>query len=116
MPRVLISKPEIFGFGLNSQHCARQAFMGVNYSYEQFYQALRRSWRFGQKRAVKAHIVMADTTQPVLDAVMTKAAQHEEMKANMFIATRRAQAQSRRIKLDYNPTALAGIPDFLKSA
>lgn len=54
--RVLISKPSICGFGLNWQHCARMAFVGVTDSFESYYQAVRRSWRFGQKRDVHVHV------------------------------------------------------------
>jgi hypothetical protein len=54
--RVLISKPSICGWGLNWQHCARIAFVGVTDSWEAYYQAVRRCWRFGQKREVHAHI------------------------------------------------------------
>lgn len=47
--RVLVTKPSICGFGMNFQHCADMAFVGLSDSYEQFYQAVRRCWRFGQK-------------------------------------------------------------------
>ncbi len=58
--RVLITKPSIAGFGLNWQHCARMAFVGVTDSFESYYQAVRRCWRFGQKRAVDVHIFASD--------------------------------------------------------
>lgn len=54
--RVLITKPSIAGFGLNWQHCARMAFVGVTDSFESYYQAVRRCWRFGQKRDVHVHV------------------------------------------------------------
>jgi SNF2 family DNA or RNA helicase len=54
--RVLVSKPSICGWGLNWQHSARMAFVGVTDSYEAYYQAVRRCWRFGQKRDVHVHI------------------------------------------------------------
>lgn len=54
--RVLITKPSIAGFGLNWQHCARMAFVGVTDSFEAYYQAVRRCWRFGQKRPVDVHV------------------------------------------------------------
>ena len=59
--RVIITKPGIAGHGLNWQHCANVAFVGLSYSFEEFYQALRRSYRFGQTRVVNAHIVQART-------------------------------------------------------
>lgn len=54
--RVLVSKPSICGWGLNWQHAARMAFVGVTDSYEAYYQAVRRCWRFGQRREVHVHI------------------------------------------------------------
>ncbi len=53
---VIISKPSILGWGVNMQHAARMAFVGVTDSYEAFYQAVRRQWRFGQTRDVHVHI------------------------------------------------------------
>ena len=55
--RVLVSKASMFGFGLNLQGCARMAFVGLSDSFEEFYQAVRRCWRFGQTRAVDVHVV-----------------------------------------------------------
>jgi hypothetical protein len=57
--RVLISKPKIAGFGMNWQHCARMAFVGLDDSFEKFYQAVRRCYRFGQTRSVKVHLFTA---------------------------------------------------------
>ena len=54
--QVLVSKPSICGFGLNWQHCARMAFVGVTDSFEAYYQAVRRCWRFGQQRPVDVHV------------------------------------------------------------
>lgn len=55
--RVLITKPTIAGFGMNWQHCRRVAFVGLSDSYEQFYQAIRRCWRYGQKRDVYCYVI-----------------------------------------------------------
>lgn len=55
--RVIVTKPSIAGFGMNWQHCARMAFVGLSHSYEQLYQATRRCWRFGQTREVEAIII-----------------------------------------------------------
>lgn len=56
----LIVKPSIAAFGLNWQHCARMAFVGLSDSYEAYYQAIRRCYRYGQTRRVHAHIVLSD--------------------------------------------------------
>jgi superfamily II DNA or RNA helicase len=58
--RVLVTKPSIAGFGLNWQHAARMAFVGVTDSWEAYYQAVRRCWRFGQSREVDVHIFASD--------------------------------------------------------
>ncbi len=58
--RILLSKPSICGFGLNFQHCARMCFVGVKDSYESTYQAIRRCWRFGQKREVHVHVFASE--------------------------------------------------------
>jgi hypothetical protein len=58
--RHLVTKPGIAAFGLNWQHCARMAFVGLSDSYEQYYQAIRRCYRYGQTRAVRVHIVLSD--------------------------------------------------------
>ncbi|HAN91234.1 MAG TPA: helicase, partial [Nitrospira sp.] len=59
--RVLITKPSIAGFGMNWQHCARMAFVGLSDSYEKYYQAIRRCWRFGQARPVTAYVVTSSS-------------------------------------------------------
>ena len=56
----LITKPSIAAMGLNWQHCARMAFVGLSDSYEQYYQAIRRCYRYGQTRVVRAHVVLSE--------------------------------------------------------
>ncbi|RJQ09416.1 MAG: helicase [Dehalococcoidia bacterium] len=77
--RVMVSKPTLAGFGLNLQHCARMAFVGLSYSFEQYYQAIRRCWRFGQARPVQCHVVTADTEGAVVAAIQEKERQAMEM-------------------------------------
>lgn len=84
--RVLISKPSICGMGMNFQHCRNVAFVGLSYSFEDFYQALRRSYRFGQKYPVNAYIVQAATEGAILQAVQNKMAAHERMQTAMKAA------------------------------
>lgn len=69
---VLVTKVEIAGFGMNLQVCARQVFVGLDDSYERYYQAIRRSWRFGQENDVVCHIVLSDAEQEVYDNVLRK--------------------------------------------
>ena len=82
--RVLISKPKICGFGMNWQHCARMAFVGLDDSFEKFYQAVRRCYRFGQKRSVRVHLFTAENEGQILLNLKRKEAQHHEMSANMI--------------------------------
>ncbi len=82
--RVIVTKPSITGFGLNWQHCHKMAFVGLNDSYEQLYQAIRRCYRFGQTRSVEVHLISADVEGAVLDNVKRKEAQAVEMAAAMI--------------------------------
>lgn len=70
--RVLITKPSIAGFGLNWQHCARMAFVGVTDSWEAYYQAVRRCWRFGQLREVAVHIFASNLEGAVVANLQRK--------------------------------------------
>ncbi len=82
--RVLISKPKICGFGMNWQHCARMAFVGIDDSFEKFYQAVRRCYRFGQKRNLHVHIFTAENEGQILANLKRKEVQHHEMSENMI--------------------------------
>ena len=108
----LLTKPSIAGYGLNYQHCARMAFMGLSFSYENYYQAIRRCWRFRQKRAVEVHIVCADTEASIWDVVSRKSGDHEKMKAEMSAAMARAH-QSSEVLSHYNPNLEAALPEWL---
>lgn len=92
--RVLVSKPSILGFGLNFQHCSNMAFVGLSYSYEQQYQAIRRSYRFGQTRPVNVHLIFAETEGKVAESVAEKQREHEKMKVAMVDAMRETQLEN----------------------
>ena len=77
--RVLVTKPTIAGFGMNWQHCANVAFVGLSDSYEQFYQAIRRCWRFGQERDVHCYVVTAEAEGAVVANIRRKEKQAAEM-------------------------------------
>ncbi|MCD0155983.1 DNA methyltransferase [Deinococcus sp. 6GRE01] len=89
--RVLITKPTIAGWGLNFQHCARQVFASLNYSFEELYQAVGRSDRYGQTRPVQVHLITTDTHSNVLTAVQRKQTEHTTMQGRLIEATRAAQ-------------------------
>lgn len=85
--RVLISKSGIFGYGMNWQHCCNVAFVGLSYSFEDFYQALRRSYRFGQSKTVNAYVITASTEHRVIRSINEKIEQHRNMQEKMKIAS-----------------------------
>ena len=76
--RVLITKPKIGAWGLNWQHCAHMTFF-PSHSYEQYYQAVRRSWRFGQVRPVTVDIVTTEGGRHALENLQRKADQASKM-------------------------------------
>jgi superfamily II DNA or RNA helicase len=92
----LISKPRIAGFGLNYQHCNNVAFVGLSDSYEQFYQAIRRCWRFGQKNPVDCYIITADTEGAVVKNIQRKEKEAERMAENMVENMKDLNAESVR--------------------
>lgn len=85
--RVMVSKPSIAGYGMNWQHCPNVVFLGLSDSYEQFYQAIRRCWRFGQKKPVNCYIVTSSQEGAVTENIKRKekdaAKMAEEMVNNM---------------------------------
>lgn len=72
--RTLVTKPKVAGFGMNFQGCARMIFVGIGDSYETYYQAIRRCWRFGQTRPVKAYIVLSEPEEAIYQNVLRKEA------------------------------------------
>ncbi len=84
----LITKPSIASMGLNYQHCARVAFVGIGDSFEQFYQAVRRCWRYGQNREVRAHVVLSQLETQIAGNVARKERQTSEMIDGLVSAMR----------------------------
>jgi len=87
--RVLVTKPSIAGFGMNFQHCARQVFCGIGDSYEAYYQAIRRSWRYGQDREVTAHVVVSELEEQIVENVRRKERDADRMNAQLVAAVAR---------------------------
>lgn len=77
--RVLVTKPAIAGFGMNFQNAHRMAFVGLNDSYESYYQAIRRCWRFGQTEPVDVHIVVSELERQIVENVRRKEAEASRM-------------------------------------
>lgn len=86
--RVLVTKPAIASQGLNWQHCARMAFVGLSDSYEQYYQAIRRCYRYGQTRVVHAHIVLSELESQIAANVSRKEREATAMTAELVAAMR----------------------------
>jgi len=82
--RVLITKGKIAGYGLNWQHCARMAFVGLDDSFEKFYQSVRRCYRFGQKRNLQVHLFVAENEGQILQNLKRKESNHHKMSENMI--------------------------------
>lgn len=80
--RVIVTKPSVAGFGLNWQHCAHQTFF-PSHSFEQYYQAVRRSWRFGQKSSVRVDVITTEGEAGVLANLKRKADAAESMFAQL---------------------------------
>lgn len=118
--RVLISKPSIAGFGLNWQHAARMGFVGVTDSFESYYQAVRRCWRFGQKRDVHVHLFSSSAEGAVLANLKRKERDAQAMAESLSAETRDAVMQAvtgqTRQTNDYNAVQRVAVPDFLRSA
>src|SRR6185295_3534565 len=85
---ILVSKSKIVGFGLNFQHCHHMAFVGIGDSYEQYYQMIRRCWRFGQQHPVDAHIVVSNSERAIVSNVRRKQADADEMARQLLVHMR----------------------------
>ena len=118
--RVLVSKPSICGFGLNWQHCARMSFVGVTDSFESYYQAVRRCWRFGQKKPVDVHVFASNQEGAVVANLRRKEADAKAMAAAMATETLDAVREnilgSSKEFNPYNPARRMVMPGFLEAA
>ena len=111
--RAIITKPSVAGFGLNWQHCHNMGFAGRTFSYEAWYQAVRRSWRFGQTKPVNVHLVVAEGEDQIGRVIDRKSDDHLRMKAAMAIAMQRNAGRSSAKTVKYNPTHSGELPSWL---
>ena len=111
--RVMVTKPRVAGFGLNWQHCARTVFVGRSFSYEAWYQAVRRFWRFGQSRTVDVHLVVAEGEDSIASVIDRKADDHASMKAAMRAAMARNKGREAATRVAYRPTHKGRLPAWL---
>jgi superfamily II DNA or RNA helicase len=118
--RVLVSKPSICGWGLNWQHAARMAFVGVTDSYEAYYQAVRRCWRFGQTRDVHVHIFSSKAEGAIVANLKRKEREAAQMAESLSAETSDAVMTevtgSTRQTNAHNTSKTVNVPAFLKAA
>lgn len=118
--RVLVSKPSICGWGLNWQHSARMAFVGVTDSYEAYYQAVRRCWRFGQKKPVHVHIFASKAEGSVVANLKRKEREAMLMAESLSAETRDSVMAEvvgmARETNSYNADQPVAIPSFMRAA
>ncbi len=114
----LISKPSICGFGMNFQSCHNMCFVGLSDSFEQYYQAVRRCWRFGQDKPVNVYFITADTEGAVVANIQRKERDFNKMLKGMIAATQQITAdnirKTQRQTDEYNPKIDMVIPDWLR--
>jgi len=118
--KCLVSKPKIAGFGMNWQNCNNMVFVGLSDSYEQFYQSVRRCWRFGQEKPVNAHIVIGEREGAVVENIKRKerdmAAMFDGMVRHMTGIMKHEIRKTERNQTAYSPTIEMKLPEFLEEA
>jgi len=111
---VLITKAECCAFGLNWQHCHTMIFTGLSDSYEQYYQALRRCWRFGQEHDVDVYIVISAREGCVKENIERKEADFVRMRTEMIKhtkeITKKELQKTCRISTPYEPHLKLRLP------
>lgn len=117
--KCLVTKPSIAGFGMNWQNCSHMAFVGLSDSYEQYYQAVRRCWRFGQKNTVHAHIVTGEREGAVVQNIKRKERDMQSMFQGMIKHMKELMkseiTQSKRTTTKYIPSKEIILPSFLEA-
>ena len=117
--RVLVSKPSIAGFGMNFQNCHNMAFVGLSDSFEAYYQATRRCWRFGQKNPVNVHVITSEMEGGVVANIKRKEQDAERMATAMVehmssISSIEIKGISRTVS-EYKPKQEVVLPKFLEA-
>ena len=112
----IVTKPKIAGHGLNWQHCNKMVFVGLSDSFESFYQAVRRCWRYGQHEPVDVHIVISDREGAVLENIRRKQRQHDHMSLEMIDIMKASIKKTTKAaileKKEYNPKLKITMPTF----
>lgn len=114
--KCLITKPSIAGFGMNWQNCHNMIFVGLSDSYEQYYQAVRRCWRFGQTHPVDVYIIISAKEGCVKENIERKEADAINMRQKMAALTRESVkenlSRTTRIMSVYQPDVPMRLPDW----
>ena len=114
--RCLVTKGSIYGFGVNMQHCRNMIFVGLSDSYEQYYQAVRRCWRFGQDKEVNVYIVISKNEGCVKANIERKEQESEHMKSEMVKytkdITKKELKKTCRLSTPYEPHVEMTLPDW----
>jgi hypothetical protein len=113
--RRIITKPSVAGHGLNWQHCHNMVFAGRSFSYEAWYQAVRRCWRFGQTKPVNVHLIVAEGEDQIGRVIDRKSGDHAAMKFEMAEAMKRASASIAHVRIPYKPTHDGRLPAWIQS-
>lgn len=115
--RILVTKPSIAGFGMNWQNCHGLVFVGLSHSYEAYYQAVRRCWRFGQRHAVDVHIVYEQREGAVIANIRRKDKEAQQMAAAMVelmqAESMRLFGRTSRNSTGYQPSVDMFVPEWL---
>lgn len=118
--KCLVTKPKIAGFGMNWQNCRNMIFVGLSDSYEAYYQAVRRCWRFGQKNEVNVYIIISSKEGCVKENIEKKQEKDEKMKSSMIALTKditkKELKKTCRISTPYNPVKEMSLPDWKEFA
>ena len=114
--RCIVSKSSIFGFGVNWQQCHNVVFVGLSDSYEQYYQAVRRCWRFGQDRAVNVYIIISKNEGAVLENINRKESDSCQMISEMVKytkeITKKELKRTSRLSSPYDPKKEMILPKW----
>ena len=111
----LVTKPSCCGFGLDWSHCDRMIFVGRSFSYETWYQAVRRCWRYGQKKNVEVHLILAEGENEIGRIIDRKATDHDQMKVSMRAAMARAMGKSAARRDAYDPKHIAELASWVQA-
>lgn len=114
--KCLVTKPSIAGYGMNWQNCHNMIFVGLSDSFEAYYQAVRRCWRFGQERDVNVYIIISAKEGAVKQNIERKEADNERLRRHLIDLTnditKRELKSTYRIVAEYNADTVMQLPDW----